>query len=372
MPHTDAGDVGPCDRSCPISGRMGLTVLVTGGAGFVGSHTLVELLEAGHQVVVVDNCCNSAGADHPGKLPPALARVSAITGKTIAAFYMVSLLDRAALGRVFAQHQVDVVIHFAALKAVGESVKKPLEYYTNNVAGTITLLEVMREAGVKKVVYSSSATVYGTPQYLPTDERHPTGVGLTNTYGRTKHMCEHIMKDLAAADKEWRVVVLRYFNPVGAHESGRIGEDPRGTPNNLLPYIAQVAVGKREHLYVYGDDYDTPDGTGVRDYIHVMDLARGHVAALEKLCSQEFHGAAAYNLGTGTGVSVLQMVEAFARASQRKVPYKVVGRREGDVATMVASCTLAQDQLGWTATRDLHQMCVDAWRWQSQNPNGYE
>ncbi|KAG7163923.1 UDP-glucose 4-epimerase-like 2 [Homarus americanus] len=424
---------------------MNHTVLVTGGAGFVGSHTVVELLLAGHQVVVVDNCVNSAappaniaplpsvngghdkddtvpsvngghdkddtvpfvngghdkgdtvpsvnGEHDKGSpalltrrgvkhLPPSLARVHTITGKEVTAFYTVSLLDRPALSQIFVKHKVDVVIHFAALKAVGESVEMPLTYYVNNVTGTLTLLEVMSEAGVKKIVYSSSATVYGTPQYLPTDERHPTGQGVTNPYGHTKHFCEQIMKDLATADKEWQVVLLRYFNPVGAHESGMIGEDPRGPPNNLLPYIAQVAVGKREILSVYGDDYDTADGTdilsryvalkqvystGVRDYIHVMDLAGGHVAALDKMFSEDFKGSVAYNLGTGRGVSVLEMVDAFTR----KIPYKIVGRREGDVATMVACCALAELQLGWRATRDLNQMCADAWRWQSQNPDGY-
>lgn len=345
-------------------------ILVTGGAGYVGSHTTLELLSAGFDVVVVDNCVNCvAGSD--GAPPPALARVQKLAQKNVTAMYSVSLNDADALAGVFKKHRVDAVVHFAALKAVGESVEKPLEYYNNNVAGTLTLLQVMREAGVKRLVYSSSATVYGAPQYLPADENHPTGVGLTNPYGKTKYFCETIMEDLAASDPEWQLVLLRYFNPVGAHPSGLIGEDPLGRPNNLMPFVAQVAVGKREELSVFGDDYDTLDGTGVRDYVHVVDLAEGHVVALDRLFDEEFSGATAYNLGTGRGVSVLEIIEAFRKASGKPVPYRVVGRRAGDVASVVASCSKAEKELGWRAKRDLQQMCEDAWRWQSQNPNGF-
>ncbi|KAK3861840.1 hypothetical protein Pcinc_032239 [Petrolisthes cinctipes] len=408
--------------------RMGpRTVLVTGGAGYVGSHTVVELLEAGHRVVVVDNCCNAtppptttttttdshkgddkdsytddkdkngssltpttATANHNNAttteegdkdgnkederrsaLPLALQRVENITGKTLTAFYLVSLNDVDALTKIFAKHKIEAVIHFAALKAVGESVTIPLEYYANNVSGTLTLLQVMRSAGVKRLVYSSSATVYGVPQYLPTDENHPTGQGITNPYGRTKYFCEQVMMDLAASDQDWGVLLLRYFNPVGAHASGLIGEDPRDIPNNLMPYIAQVAVGRLKALQVFGQDYDTPDGTGVRDYVHVVDLATGHVAALEHVWRPDFNGCESYNLGRGEGVSVLEMVNAFSRASGRAIPYVVKERRAGDVAKMVASCTRAQTHLGWKATRTLEQMCEDTWRWQSQNPRGY-
>nr|XP_027209219.1 UDP-glucose 4-epimerase-like isoform X1 [Penaeus vannamei] len=354
------------------SRRMGKprVVLVTGGAGFVGSHTILELQKVGHTVVVVDNCVNATAGETQAALPLALQRVEKITDKKVH-FYMLSLLDRCALIKVFRKHKVDVVIHFAALKAVGESVEKPLAYYANNVTGTINLLEVMSEVGVKRLVYSSSATVYGVPQYLPTDEEHPTGVGVTNPYGQTKYVCEQIMKDLAVADKDWKVILLRYFNPVGAHETGMIGEDPNGIPNNLVPYIAQVAVGKRECVSVFGGDYNTPDGTGVRDYIHVVDLALGHEAALGKIFEESFRGAKAYNLGTGKGVSVLEMIKAFGKACGKEIPYKVVGRREGDVPTMVASCALAEKELGWKATRNLDEMCEDTWRWQSQNPDGY-
>lgn len=337
----------------------------------MGSHTTVELLTAGYEVVVVDNCVNCEGGEGGGKLPPALARVQELAKKSLVAFYSVSISDAAALAEVFSKHQVDAVIHFAALKAVGESVEKPLEYYNNNVAGTLTLLQVMREAGVRRLVYSSSATVYGAPQYLPADEEHPTGVGLTNPYGKTKYFCEQVMQDLAASDQEWQLVSLRYFNPVGAHPSGRIGEDPLGRPNNLMPFVAQVAVGKREVLSVFGDDYDTRDGTGVRDYVHVVDLAEGHVVALDKAFNKGFKGYAAYNLGTGRGVSVLEMIAAFCKASGKPLKYHVVGRRAGDVASVVASCSLAEKELGWRAKRDLQQMCEDAWRWQSQNPDGF-
>lgn len=349
---------------------MGKVVLVTGGAGYVGSHTIVELLNANHSVIVVDNCVNAAKANEGQHLPPALQRVQKITGKTLQ-FHELSLLNRPALLNVFSKNKVDVVIHFAALKAVGESVEKPLIYYANNVTGTLNLLEVMSEVGVKRLVFSSSATVYGVPQYLPVDENHPTGVGVTNPYGQTKYVCEQIMKDLAIADKEWRVVLLRYFNPIGSHESGLIGEDPSGIPNNLVPYVSQVAIGRRSHVSVFGNDYSTPDGTGVRDYIHVVDLAVGHEAALTRLFQPDYVGAKAYNLGTGQGISVLEMISAFSKASGKEIPHKIVGRREGDVATMVASCALAEQELKWKATRGLQQMCEDTWRWQCQNPKGF-
>ena len=346
-----------------------LVVLVTGGAGFIGSHTVVELLEAGHTAIVLDSCVNAA-AGVGGALPPALACVEKITGKKVI-FHQVSILDQLALAKIFKQYKIDLVIHFAALKAVGESVSYPLSYYQNNVSGTITLLQVMTDAGVKNIIFSSSATVYGAPQYSPIDEAHPTGPGITNPYGQTKDMCEQIMKDVAHSDKVWRVVLLRYFNPVGAHKSGSIGEDPKGIPNNLMPYISQVAVGKREKLSVFGGDYDTSDGTGVRDYIHVVDLAKGHVAAIKKLLSEGFSGSKAYNLGTGQGVSVLDMVRAFSKASGKEIPYEIVGRRAGDVATVVATCQLAKEELGWEAKMGLHEMCVDTWRWQSNNPQGF-
>ncbi|XP_045106604.1 UDP-glucose 4-epimerase-like isoform X2 [Portunus trituberculatus] len=349
---------------------MSRLILVTGGAGYVGSHTTIELLMAGYEVVVVDSCVNCVAGEE-GKLPPSLIRVQELAKKSLVGFYRVSLTDAAGLATVFEKHRVDAVIHFAALKAVGESVEKPLEYYQSNVSGTLTLLQVMREAGVHRLVYSSSATVYGAPQYLPADEQHPTGAGLTNPYGKTKYFCEQVMQDLAASDREWRLVSLRYFNPVGAHPSGRIGEDPLGRPNNLMPFVAQVAVGKREELSVFGDDYETPDGTGVRDYVHVVDLAEGHVMALDKAFSKSFRGYASYNLGTGRGVSVLEMIEAFRRASGKPVPYRVVGRRAGDVASVVASCSLAEQQLGWRARRDLREMCEDAWRWQKLHPDGF-
>lgn len=349
---------------------MGKVVLVTGGAGYVGSHTVVELLKADHTVIVVDNCVNAAKATEGDGLPPALERVQKITGKTLT-FHELSLLNRQALVNVFSKYKVDVVIHLAALKAVGESVEKPLAYYANNITGTLNLLEVMSEVGVKRLIFSSSATVYGVPQYLPADEKHPTGVGVTNPYGQTKYVCEQIMKDLAIADKDWRIVLLRYFNPVGSHESGLIGEDPNGIPNNLVPYISQVAIGRRPHVNVFGNDYNTADGTGVRDYIHVVDLAIGHEVAIAKIFQPDFTGAKAYNLGTGMGISVLEMINAFSKACGKEIPYKIVGRREGDVATVVASCALAEKELNWKATRGLDQMCEDTWRWQRMNPNGF-
>ena len=335
-----------------------MNILVTGGAGYIGSHTVLELLKAGHDVVVVDNYVNSK--------PEALKRVAALAGRA-PVFHEADLLDRPALDKVFAARKVDAVIHFAALKAVGESVEKPLAYYRNNIAGTITLCEAMEAAGVHDLVFSSSATVYGENPNPPFDENQPTSA--TNPYGWTKVMVEQILRDVCHAKKDWNVVLLRYFNPVGAHESGRIGEDPAGIPNNLLPFVSQVAVGLRPQLKVYGNDYPTPDGTGLRDYIHVVDLAVGHLKAVEKLASKP--GVAVYNLGTGKPSSVLDVVKAFEKASGRMVPYQIVPRRPGDVAASFADPTKAQKELGWKAVRDLDQMCADAWRWQSANPRGY-
>jgi len=336
-----------------------MQILVTGGAGYIGSHTTLELLKAGHDVVVVDNYYNSK--------PEALKRVAALAGRA-PVFHEVDVLDRPALDRVFAAHAIDAVIHFAALKAVGESVAKPLDYYRNNISGAITLCEAMEAAGVKNLVFSSSATVYGENPNPPFDETQPTAA--TNPYGWTKVMMEQIFRDLCVAKKDWNVVLLRYFNPVGAHESGRIGEDPNGIPNNLLPFVSQVAVGLRPSLRVFGNDYPTPDGTGLRDYIHVVDLALGHLKAVEKLVQNP--GCVTYNLGTGQPSSVLDVVKAFEKASGKKVPYEVVARRPGDVAASYADPTKAQKELGWKATRGLDQMCADAWRWQSGNPRGFE
>ncbi|WP_417360038.1 UDP-glucose 4-epimerase GalE [Gallaecimonas pentaromativorans] len=334
-------------------------ILVTGGAGYIGSHTVLELLSEGHEVLVLDNLSNST--------TESLARVARLTGCE-PSFVEGDILDRALLDSLFAQYPIEAVIHFAGLKAVGESVQQPLRYYQNNVTGTLTLCEAMAKAGVFKLVFSSSATVYGDPQTVPLTEQSPTG-GTTNPYGTSKYMVERVLADLAKADERWAIAVLRYFNPVGAHESGLIGEDPNGIPNNLLPYISQVAVGRLKELQVFGDDYSTPDGTGVRDYIHVVDLAKGHLCALNKLKVQQ--GWQAYNLGTGNGYSVLDMVKAFEEAAQRPVPYKVVPRRPGDIATCFADPQFAAEQLEWRAQKTLQQMMQDAWRWQSQNPNGY-
>lgn len=335
-----------------------MIVLTTGGAGFIGSHTCVELLDGGHEVVVVDNLCNSKAES--------LKRVQAITAKPLH-FYRVDILDRDALAAVFAKHRIDAVIHFAGLKAVGESTRLPLEYYRNNVAGTLVLCEVMRAAGVSALVFSSSATVYGNPPTLPITEDFP--LAAANPYGRTKLMIEEILRDLHAADHAWNIAVLRYFNPVGAHPSGRIGEDPHGIPNNLFPYMAQVAIGKLGELSVFGNDYPTPDGTGVRDYIHIVDLARGHLKALAQL--QRRPGLVTYNLGTGRGYSVLDAVRAFSKACGRPLPYKIMPRRPGDIAACYADPALANRELGWKATHGLDEMCVDAWRWQVNNPDGY-
>ena len=337
-----------------------MKILVTGGAGFIGSHTCVELLAAGHAVAVVDNLCNSS--------EESLRRVARIAGRA-PTFHRADISDRAALDAVFkAEGPVDAVIHFAALKAVGESSKIPLAYYRNNITGTITLCEAMIAAGCKNIVFSSSATVYGDPASVPIREDFPTP-GATNPYGWTKLMMEQIFRDLQKSDPAWNIVVLRYFNPIGAHPSGLIGEDPAGIPNNLLPFVAQVAVGRRPRLTIYGNDYPTPDGTGVRDYIHVVDLAVGHLRAIDKLAAKP--GFAVYNLGTGNGYSVLQVVAAFEKASGRPVPYAIEARRPGDIAACWADPAKAARELGWTAQRDLRAMCEDAWRWQSQNPNGF-
>ena len=334
------------------------TILVTGGAGYIGSHTCVELLAAGHQLVVVDNLCNSKRE--------ALRRVERISGRTIT-FVEADVRDRQALAAVFARHPVDAVIHFAGLKAVGESVARPLAYYDNNVSGTVALLECMQDAGVKSLVFSSSATVYGDPARVPITEDMP--LSATNPYGRSKLMVEDILRDLFCSDDSWRIALLRYFNPVGAHPSGLIGEDPNGIPNNLMPFVSQVAIGKRPFLSVFGGDYPTPDGTGVRDYIHVVDLAQGHVAALDALARQS--GVLTVSLGTGKGYSVLDMVKAFEVASGREIPYRVVERRTGDIAVCYADPTLARTLLGWSARLSLADMCADSWRWQSGNPDGY-
>jgi UDP-glucose 4-epimerase len=337
---------------------MAERILVTGGAGYIGSHTVLELLEAGYDVTVVDNLSNSS--------EESLKRVQEITGKQVD-FVKADLCDPAAVEDLFGEQNFDAVIHFAGLKAVGESVSKPLLYYRNNIDSTLVLCEVMQKHGVKKLVFSSSATVYGTPEELPLKETSRVGVGVTNPYGQTKFMIEQMLRDLAVADPSWQITVLRYFNPIGAHASGKIGEDPNGIPNNLLPFVAQVAVGKRDMVQVFGDDYDTPDGTGVRDYIHVVDLAKGHLAALEHL----HDGVETYNLGTGTGVSVLEVIKAFGEAAGKEIPYKVVERRPGDVASNYADCTKAARQLGWKAEKTLADACADSWRWQSGNPNGY-
>ena len=336
-----------------------MSVLVTGGAGYIGSHTVVELLNAGQEVVIVDNYSNSK--------PEVLNRIETITGK-VPTFYEVDVLDREALDAVFAKETIDSVIHFAGYKAVGESVAKPIEYYHNNITSSLVLCDVMRSHGVKKIVFSSSATVYGMNNVSPLTEDLPTSA--TNPYGYTKVMIEQILQDVAVSDSEWSIALLRYFNPIGAHASGLIGEDPTGIPNNLMPYITQVAVGKLPRLSVFGDDYDTPDGTGVRDYIHVVDLALGHIKALDKIKAAE--GVGIYNLGTGTGYSVLDLVHNFQEANGVEIPYVIVDRRPGDVATCYADATKAKEELGWTAQKTLADMCRDSWNWQKNNPNGYE
>lgn len=335
-----------------------MAILITGGAGYIGSHTCVELQNAGYDVIVVDNLCNSK--------QEVLHRVERITGRPIP-FYKADIRDREALRRIFGENQVDAVIHFAGLKAVGESARIPLAYYENNISGTVNLCQVMAEVGVKRLVFSSSATVYGVAEKMPLTEDMP--LGAINPYGRTKLFIEEILRDVYAADQDWSISILRYFNPIGAHHSGTIGEDPKGIPNNLMPYIAQVAVGRLPQLQVFGDDYPTVDGTGVRDYIHVVDLALGHVKAVE--WTMEHTGCDPVNLGTGRGCSVLQLVAAFEKASGVKVPYKIVDRRPGDPATVYADAGKAKRVFGWEAVRTIEQMCQDSWRWQKNNPQGY-
>lgn len=336
-----------------------MKVLVTGGAGYIGSHTCVELLEAGYDVVVVDNLYNAS--------EKSVERVKEITGKD-PAFYQADILDEEALDKIFDKEKVDAVIHFAGLKAVGESVAKPLEYYKNNITGTLVLCDVMRKHNVKNIIFSSSATVYGDPAFIPITEECPKGTP-TNPYGWTKSMIEQILTDFHTADSDWNVILLRYFNPIGAHKSGKIGEDPKGIPNNLLPYVAQVAIGKLECLGVFGNDYDTPDGTGVRDYIHVVDLAKGHVKAIDKI--KENPGVKIYNLGTGKGYSVLDIVKAFSKACGHEIPYVIKERRPGDIASCYSDASLAKKELGWEAEYGIEEMCADSWNWQKMNPDGY-
>lgn len=337
-----------------------MAILVTGGAGYIGSHTVIELQNVGYEVVVCDNLCNSSRKS--------LERVEQITGKPVK-FYLADILDHDAMDEIFTKESIDSVIHFAGLKAVGESVAKPWEYYNNNITGTLVLVDVMKKHGVKNIIFSSSATVYGDPAFIPITEKCPKG-NCTNPYGWTKSMLEQILTDIQKADNEWNVVLLRYFNPIGAHKSGLIGENPNGTPNNLMPYVTQVAVGKRPELGVFGNDYDTHDGTGVRDYIHVVDLAKGHVAAVHKL--EENAGLKVYNLGTGKGYSVLDIVKNFEAATGVKIPYVIKDRRPGDIATCYSNADLAKEELGWVAENGIKEMCEDSWRWQKMNPNGYD
>lgn len=336
-----------------------MSILVTGGAGYIGSHTVIELVNAGYDVVVVDNLCNSS--------KESMKRVEEITGKAVK-FYEVDILDKEGLTKIFENESIDSVIHFAGLKAVGESVAKPWLYYNNNITGTLVLLEVMNAFNVKNIVFSSSATVYGSPAEIPITENCPKGE-ITNPYGQTKSMIEQILTDIYKADTEWNIILLRYFNPIGAHKSGRIGENPNGIPNNLMPYITQVAVGRLKCLGVFGNDYPTPDGTGVRDYIHVVDLASGHVKAIEKISTNP--GLKVYNLGTGKGYSVLDIVKNFEKASGVKIPYEIKPRRAGDIAECYADASKAKEELGWEAKYGILEMCEDSWRWQSNNPNGF-
>ncbi len=342
-----------------VKGVHQMTILVTGGAGYIGSHTCVELLNEGYEVVCVDNLYNSS--------KKAIDRVEQITGKKIK-FYEADICDAAAMDKVLSENSIDCVIHFAGLKAVGESVEKPLEYYENNIGGTLTLCQALKKHNVKNMIFSSSATVYGDPAFIPITEKCPKGV-CTNPYGWTKHMIEQILTDLHTADNQWNIILLRYFNPIGAHESGLIGEDPKGIPNNLVPYVAQVAIGKREKLGVFGNDYDTPDGTCIRDYIHVVDLAKGHVAAINKI--KQAPGVKVYNLGTGNGQSVLEVVKAFGKVCGHEIPYEIKGRRAGDIPVCYADASLAKEELGWEAKLGIEEMCASSWKWQSMNPDGY-
>jgi UDP-glucose-4-epimerase len=335
-----------------------MNILVTGGAGYIGSHTIIELLSSGHSVVVVDNLSNSS--------QESLRRVEKITGKLVP-FYKIDVRDADALEKVFSENPIDAVVHFAGLKSVGQSVSHPVEYYDNNICSTLVLLEKMKKYNVKKLVFSSSATVYGTPSELPLSETSRVGIGITNPYGQTKFMIEQILRDLSVSDNTIEITLLRYFNPIGAHPSGLIGEDPNDIPNNLLPYISQVAVGKLKKVNVFGNDYDTPDGTGVRDYIHVVDLVKGHVAALKHIAP----GVATYNLCTGRGVSVLELIAAFSKASGKDISYQIAPRRSGDIASCYATAEKAGKELGWFAEKTIDEACADSWRWQSQNPNGF-
>ena len=337
-----------------------MKILVTGGAGYIGSHTCVELLENDYEVVILDNLYNSS--------EKAVNQIETITNKKVT-FYKTDLLNKEEMNAIFEKEKIDAVIHFAGLKAVGESVRKPLEYYQNNITGTLNLIDVMKKHNVKNIIFSSSATVYGNPASIPITEECPKGV-CTNPYGWTKWMLEQILSDVYTSDPEWNVMLLRYFNPIGAHESGLIGEDPKGIPNNLLPYVAQVTIGKLECVGVFGNDYDTPDGTGVRDYIHVVDLAKGHVKALEKI--KEKAGLKVYNLGTGNGYSVLDVIHAFEKACGHTIPYQIKPRREGDIATCYSKCDKAKEELGWVAQYNLDDMVSSSWKWQTMNPNGYK
>ena len=343
-----------------MRGSVSMSILVTGGAGYIGSHTCVELLDSGYEVVVADNLCNSN--------KKAIDRIEKITGKKVK-FYECDIRDKDGLNKIFDNEEIDSVIHFAGLKAVGESVSKPLEYYDNNVNGTLCLCDVMRNHNVKSIVFSSSATAYGDPHTVPIKEDFPLSV--TNPYGRTKLMIEEILQDFYVADNSWKIILLRYFNPIGAHKSGLIGEDPKGIPNNLVPYVSQVAIGRLECLGVFGNDYDTHDGTGVRDYIHVVDLADGHVKAIEKIDKID-NGVLIYNLGTGNGYSVLDVVKAFEKACGKQIKYEIKPRRPGDIATCYADATKALNELNWKAEKNIEDMCADTWKWQTLNPNGYE